>query len=362
MDQSAKNILYIYLADTNNKDILIKIYEIGLATGHESIVLEILQEICIAKETPLVLELLVELLSGKNQFSDAIFYMIKLMEIDENTDQRTISLGELYLLNKQFDHVITTLEPIYQSGNHSLEVLRLMLITYSTIGKVAGQIDISLTLTEEFPDLSIGYEALSFAYMDAGEEVNALNILHQAINKFPQEVMFPQTLANIYYKSKNYSQAEKYFMVAMDVNPQMLSIQHNLAVMLEDMSDTYRSDSLFKNMIVQNEDDAVGLNDYAYIISERNNSSLNELNYALELAERAIAIEPDNAAYLDTVGWIYYKMEIYDKAQEYLEKSLKINEDNPVILEHMGDIYLKLDASDQALLLYEKAHLKDINK
>jgi tetratricopeptide (TPR) repeat protein len=173
--------------------------------------------------------------------------------------------------------------------------------------------------------------------------------------------MFPHTLANIYYKSKNYSQAEKYFMGAMDINPQMLSIKHNLAVMFEDMSDTYRSDSLFKNMIVQNENDAVGLNDYAYIISERNNSSLNELDYALELAERAITIEPDNAAYLDTVGWIYYKMEIYDKAQEYLEKSLKINEDNPVILEHMGDIYLKLDASDQALLLYEKAHLKDIN-
>ena len=54
-------------------------------------------------------------------------------------------------------------------------------------------------------------------------------------------------------------------------------------------------------------------------------------------------------------------MEIYDKARDYLEKSLKINEDNPVILEHMGDIYLKLDSSDQALLLYEKAHSKDIN-
>ena len=147
----------------------------------------------------------------------------------------------------------------------------------------------------------------------------------------------------------------------MDVNPQMLSIQHNLAVMFEDMSDTYRSDSLFKKMIVQNENDAVGLNDYAYIISERNNSSLNELNYALELAERAITIEPDNAAYLDTVGWIYYKMEIYDKAQEYLEKSLKINEDNPVILEHMGDIYHKLDATEEALFLYEKVLIKELD-
>ena len=136
---------------------------------------------------------------------------------------------------------------------------------------------------------------------------------------------------------------------------------HTMAIMFEDMADTARSDSLFKNLILQNNNDAVGLNDYAYIISERNNTSLKELNYALELAERAIDMEPENAAFLDTIGWIYYKMGTYEKAREYLEKSLKINKDNPVILEHMGDIYHKLDASDEALLLYEKALLKDTN-
>ena len=81
-----------------------------------------------------------------------------------------------------------------------------------------------------------------------------------------------------------------------NVNPQMFSILHTLAIMFEDMEDFDRSDSLFKNLIVQNENDAVGLNDYAYVISEREKSSSNDLNYALELAERAIAIEPENAA------------------------------------------------------------------
>ena len=149
------------------------------------------------------------------------------------------------------------------------------------------------------------------------------------------------------------------FQSALAVNPHMFSIMHTLAIMSEDMADTARSDSLFKNLILHHNNNAVGFNDYAYIISERNNTSLNELNYALELAERAIVMEPDNAAFLDTIGWIYYKMGTYGKAQEYLEKSLKINKDNPVILEHMGDVYHKLDASDQALLIYEKALLKD---
>ena len=146
----------------------------------------------------------------------------------------------------------------------------------------------------------------------------------------------------------------------MDISPKMFAIQHTLAIMFEDMKDTKRSDSLFKNIIVQNENDAVGLNDYAYIISERNNTSLNELNYALELAKQAITMEPNNAAFLDTIGWIYFKMGNYNISQKYMEKSLNINEDNPVILEHMGDIYHKLDAPDQALLLYKRALFKDI--
>ena len=349
----------IYLSDPDNMDILLKIYEIGLATDHISIVLEIIQDISIENETPLVLELLVELFSGKNEFTKAIFYIKKLMDIDENTDQRTISMAELYLLNEQFEYVIATLKPMYQSGNHSLEVLRLLLIAFSTIEKYEEQIAISLTLTEKYPEMSIGYEALAFAYLDDGDEVSALNILHQALNKFPDEVIFPHIIANIYYQSKNYYEAEKYFLTALDVNPKVSSIQHTMAIMFEDMADTDRSDSLFLYLIEKNENDAIGLNDYAYIISERKESSPDDLHYALELAGRAISIEPDNAAFLDTIGWIYFKMGIYDKAQKYLEKSLKINEDNPVILEHMGDIYRKVDASDQALLVYERAYLKD---
>ena len=100
----------IYLSDSDNTNILLKIYEIGLTTDHISIVLEIIQDISIENETPLVLELLVELFSGKNEFTKAIFYIKKLMEIDENTDQRTISMAELYLLNEQFDYVIETLK------------------------------------------------------------------------------------------------------------------------------------------------------------------------------------------------------------------------------------------------------------
>ena len=112
-------------------------------------------------------------------------------------------------------------------------------------------------------------------------------------------------------------------------------------------------------MINQNENDAGGRNDYAYILSERKNSSKEDFNYALQLADRAVAMEPENAAFLDTIGWIYYKLETYQKAEEFIEKSLNYNEDNPVILEHLGDIYVKMNKTIEAINIYEKLLEKD---
>ena len=148
--------------------------------------------------------------------------------------------------------------------------------------------------------------------------------------------------------------AENYYHTALAIQPDLIAGKHALAIMYEDMNDTNRSDSLFLHMINQNENDAGGRNDYAYILSERKESSKDDFNYALQLAESAIAIDPENAAFLDTIGWIYYKLETYQKAEEFLEKSLSINDNNPVILEHLGDIYIKLNKTTEAINTYEK--------
>ena len=63
--------------------------------------------------------------------------------------------------------------------------------------------------------------------------------------------------------------AEEYFILALQLNPQMKSIKHELAIMYEKMLDIEKSDSLFKQIIFDNKDDALGLNDYAYINAER---------------------------------------------------------------------------------------------
>ena len=344
----------IYLADPTQTEILIKIYEIGIATGNLKLVQDILLELKVITDDSVIMELLIEISSSYGDYPSAIKLTRELIEKHGSTDDLKISLSELNLRAEHFDEVIATLKPIYETGNYSLSILRMLLIAYSTLGQVEEEIKISQTLLNEYPDLSVGYEALSFAYLQSGSNEKAVEILLRALPKFPDEVNFPYTLATIFNNSGDFQKAEKYYHNSLTIQPDLVSVKHALAIMYEDMQDITRSDSLFLNMIQQDENDAVGHNDYAYILSEREQSSVDDLNFALELAENAISIEPDNAAFLDTIGWIYFKLGTYRKAKEFIEKSLSINDNNPVILEHLGDIYLKLNKSAEAVNIYEK--------
>ena len=66
-------------------------------------------------------------------------------------------------------------------------------------------------------------------------------------------------------------------------------------------------------------------------------------------------IQPKSAPYLDTLGWIYFKLEQYDKALEYIQASYSIDNTNAVIVEHLADILKATDQISKANLIYMEA-------
>ena len=96
-------------------------------------------------------------------------------------------------------------------------------------------------------------------------------------------------------------------------------------------------------------------NNFAYSLVERDE----DLEYALSLAEKAIQISPDVSAYLDTIGWIYYKLSEFEKAKDYISQALIYEDTSSVILEHYGDVLISLNEIDEAIIFYKKALLID---
>jgi tetratricopeptide (TPR) repeat protein len=77
------------------------------------------------------------------------------------------------------------------------------------------------------------------------------------------------------------------------------------------------------------------------------------LSEARALIERALEFDPDNGAFVDSLGWVYFKMGKLEEAIEQLERAAARLDDDPVIFDHLGDAYFKRGEPEKARLNWE---------
>ena len=130
----------------------------------------------------------------------------------------------------------------------------------------------------------------------------------------------------------------------MSIFPESRNTKHNLALIYDATSEWDESDRLYTELISSDSLDAQAYNNFAYSLVEREEN----LDLALELSLTAIKLSPQSAAYLDTAGWIYYKMKQFDKALKYIEESLEIDSSNITIQQHLNEIINNRTESNQS--------------
>jgi len=75
-----------------------------------------------------------------------------------------------------------------------------------------------------------------------------------------------------------------------------------------------------------------------------------------DLIQRALALDPDEGAYLDSLGWYYYKVGNYDRAMEYLKRAFaNTHPEDATIDEHIGDVYAAKGDLERAVTMWKKA-------
>ncbi|MDD2600071.1 MAG: tetratricopeptide repeat protein [Kiritimatiellae bacterium] len=114
-------------------------------------------------------------------------------------------------------------------------------------------------------------------------------------------------------------------------------------------------DQLFADALCAFPDDPEILNFAAYLWSERGVN----LEQALKFINAALRQSPDNAAFLDTKGWVLHKMERNFEALQLLLKACAIENQEPVILDHTGDVLNTLGHEVLALDFWMVSYLND---
>ena len=169
----------------------------------------------------------------------------------------------------------------------------------------------------------------------------------QANEWIPDDALIQFFLGSAYFLVDDADNAVKWLSSAADM-PARSAFKSMILGTLGDAHasvDNWESaDSAYDHALNYDSENDVTLNNYAYYLTVRNEN----IQEAKEMAQKALDIRPDNPAYLDTMGWVYYKLGEYEKAKEYIESALNSGSTSAEVMEHMGDVYDKLGDHDKA--------------
>ena len=124
-----------------------------------------------------------------------------------------------------------------------------------------------------------------------------------------------------------------------------------LAALLERAGDAAGAEKVFLKLLELRPNDAATLNYLGYMWADQGV----QLERAKEMLERAVAREPRNAAYLDSLGWAYFRLGQMPEAERNLREAYRREPSDPTIEEHIGDLEAREGNVEGAIRHWEKA-------
>jgi len=155
-------------------------------------------------------------------------------------------------------------------------------------------------------------------------------------------------IGNFYKNSKNYEKAIRYYTKVIDSLDDKSLIKSDLLYRrggsYERIGEFEKADKDLQNSLKINPDDAYVLNYLAYSWLERDL----KINEAIKMLEKAHSIKNNDPYIIDSIGWAYFLIDDYLKAENYLKRAVELMPDDPIVNDHYGDILWKLDRKIQA--------------
>lgn len=212
------------------------------------------------------------------------------------------------------------------------------------VNKLQRAVEIADTIKDAC--LQVGYTLYRIGKNDESHE-----ILTKGLFLYPEDFRMNYFYGLTLQRKGRESDAIEYFEKALAISPDELSVMTTLALSYNGLRRYGDADAIYERALKLDPYNVLILNNYAYNLSERGVN----LEKALEMSRFTINKEPNSASYLDTYGWICYKMGNYEEARKHIEKAVAISGSSAVLMEHLGDVYDALRDKKNAKKYWEKS-------
>jgi tetratricopeptide (TPR) repeat protein len=156
------------------------------------------------------------------------------------------------------------------------------------------------------------------------------------------------SLADVYEKGRKYDDMAKALDSAEKLSTtddDKIGVWFMRGAMYERMNRLDKAEVEFRKVLKVDPDNAGAMNYIGYMLSDRNQ----RLEESLKLIQQALDREPGNGAYLDSLGWAYYKLARYEEAENALRRAVDKTPRDPTVHDHYAEALMKLGKTSEAV-------------
>lgn len=271
-------------------------------------------------------------------------------EIRENSDL-VVNIAQTLIPEHRYQDAVTILSQIRKTLPGNANINFFLGMAYEGLEKPGKAIEYYLKVTPDHPRYKKTILSIAFLYRDMNRTVEAIRFLEQHHRQSPADIDITSYLASFYQENNRYDIAVTMLERALKETPQNTALLFKLGAVLDTAGKRRQSIETMKTIIRLDPKHASALNYLGYTYAEMGI----HLDQALELVQRALEIRPEDGYITDSLGWVYYKKQAYDKAVFYLEKAVELSNYETVIAAHLADAYLKTGEIKKAVAMYKKA-------
>jgi len=311
------------------------------------------------------------ILEAQGKYDDAAAILQKLVSHPLTADARAVDKSTRALFLERLGN-------IYREENRPM----LAIETFRKIIDLGGK------------EASRGYQDLIEAYRDQKQWAEATRVANEAAKKLPDDKDIKLTLAQqmadsgkgdesvqlaksvlkggpedrdsyimlsqIYMRLKRWKDSEDALAQAekLAAHPEEKEYIRFLQGSIYERQKKYdQAEQAFRQVLQQDPSNSMALNYLGYMLADRNT----HLEEALTLVKKALDLDPQNYNYIDSLGWVYFKLGNYDQAEENLRRAADKSPNDATIQDHLGELYARTNRFKLAAAHWEHA-LDEWNK
>jgi tetratricopeptide (TPR) repeat protein len=266
-------------------------------------------------------------------------------------------LGQTYQQKQNYAAAIYTYEELAHLGDEEDRRARLLIISaYREAKDLPKALQATKEALAKYPSDPAIKTRQALLLGENGQVDEAAKLLRAQLTSNNPEADRETYLniAQVYERARRYKEAEEAAHTAEVLPGQPRDneqVYFALGAIYEKQKFYDRAEEQFKKVLDLDPTNAIALNYYGYMLGDLGQ----RLDEAESLLQRALKEDPYNGAYLDSLGWIYYKGNKLADAEATLRQAVERESHDPTIHSHLGDVYSKLGRTELAAAEWEKS-------